>query len=196
MITNALIIFIRNPVLGKVKTRIAAKTNDATALKIYMQLLQHTHDITSSVDADVCIFYSEYIETNDIWHSHQYKKYLQQGNTLGDKMQHAFTTVFALGYSHTSIIGSDCYELTTSIIDTAFTELKDSDAVIGPAKDGGYYLLGLCKMMPLLFKNKEWSSNSVYTDTIADLDNTGKSYKVLPVLNDVDELEDVPPQLL
>jgi rSAM/selenodomain-associated transferase 1 len=121
---------------------------------------------------------------------------VQQGPTLGEKMQEAFEKMFTAGYKRVCIIGSDCYELTTTIIDNAFTALEKNDAVIGPAADGGYYLLGLGKMIPAVFGNKEWSTDTVYQSTIADFKNAGCSYEILPILNDVDNIEDVPAHFL
>lgn len=193
---NALIIFVRNPVLGKVKTRIAETAGDATALKVYKQLLKHTASVTGPVDAHKFVFYSTYPELNDVWNDTLYHKYVQQGPTLGEKMQEAFEKMFAAGYKRVCIIGSDCYELTTTIIDNAFTALEKNDAVIGPAADGGYYLLGLGKMIPAVFGNKEWSTDTVYRGTIIDFKNAGCSYEILPVLNDVDNMEDVPAHFL
>jgi hypothetical protein len=193
---NALIIFVRNPVLGKVKTRIAETAGDATALKVYKQLLKHTASVTGPVDADKFVFYSNYPELNDVWDDTLYHKYVQQGLSLGEKMLEAFEKIFAAGYKRVCIIGSDCYELTTTIIDNAFTALEKNDAVIGPAADGGYYLLGFGKMIPAVFGNKEWSTNNVYRDTIIDFKNACCSYEILPVLNDVDNMEDVPVHFL
>ena len=192
MHTNALIIFVRNPVLGKVKTRIAEAAGEVTALKVYKELLRHTHDITLGVGADKFVFYSNHPELNDCWEDNLYIKNIQQGNSLGEKMKDSFEKMFIAGYKHICIIGSDCYELTTAIIQSAFTALDKNDAVIGPASDGGYYLLGLTRMIPYVFANKEWSTDSVYMATITDLRNAGCNYEVLPLLNDVDRMEDVP----
>jgi uncharacterized protein len=196
MHSNALIIFVRNPVLGKVKTRIAETAGKETALKVYEQLLRHTVDVVKAVDAAKFVFYSGYTEQNDIWDDALYQKYVQQGESLGEKMQQAFAEMFIAGYKQVCVIGSDCYELTSEVLQNAFTALQKKDAVVGPATDGGYYLLGLTKMILPVFTNKEWSMNTVAPATITDFRNAGCSYEILPVLNDVDRLEDVPPGFL
>jgi rSAM/selenodomain-associated transferase 1 len=196
MNTNALIIFVRNPVIGKVKTRIAETAGDDTALKVYNQLLKHTAAVAKVVDADKFVFYSNYPELNDVWDNTVYHKYVQQGPSLGEKMQQAFKKMFTAGYKRVCIIGSDCYELTAMTIQNAFTALEKNDAVIGPAADGGYYLLGLIKLIPAVFNNKEWSTATVCAATITDFRNAGCTYELLPVLNDVDRWEDVPPHFL
>jgi len=193
---NALIIFVRNPVLGRVKTRIAEAVGEKKALDIYLELLRHTHDIVHPLAADKYIFYSENPEPGDIWEDHEYYKFLQSGETLGDKMQDAIQRLLAMGYEKVCIIGSDCYELTTGIIESAFEILSGNDIVIGPAKDGGYYLMGMKKVVLPIFSNKEWSTATVYSKTINDLENSGYSYSTLPMLNDVDTMEDVPEELL
>lgn len=189
---KALIIFVRNPVLGKVKTRIAEVIGEQETLSIYKELLQHTHDISINIDADKYVFYSDHLQLGDTWEDDKFYKYLQAGETLGDKMKDAFRRMFEKNHERVVIIGSDCYELTADIIEKAFEALNEKDTVIGPAKDGGYYLLGMKKFIPEVFENKKWSTSSVYNDTIADFEKAGISYAVLPLLNDVDKVEDVP----
>ena len=97
---NAIIIFVRNPVLGKVKTRIAETAGEDTALYIYRQLLQHTHDVVKDIDADKYVFYSDYLQLGDLWEDEHFHKYLQAGHDLGDKMKHAFHRIFNNGYQN------------------------------------------------------------------------------------------------
>lgn len=189
-----MIIFVRNPILGKVKTRIAVTAGNEKALAVYKLLLLHTKEVADKLPCTKFVFYADYINSGDLWNG--YEKHLQMPGDLGSRMQQAFATVFAAGYRQACIIGSDCYELTTETIEQAFVSLDDNDAVIGPARDGGYYLLGLKKMMGEIFENKPWGSGSVYRDTTADFKKAGISYATLPVLNDVDRAEDVPEQLL
>lgn len=95
-----------------------------------------------------------------------------------------------MGYEKVAIIGSDCFELTKAIIEEAFALLKNKDVVIGPAKDGGYYLLGMKKLIEPVFENKQWSTESVFNETINDLTENSFSFASLPVLTDVDTEED------
>ena len=117
-------------------------------------------------------------------------KRLQSDNDLGSKMKDAFSEVLNEGYKKAVIIGSDCMDLTTAIIVQAFDLLETKDTVIGPAKDGGYYLLGMKNFSPCIFKDKNWSTSSVYNDTVIDMEANGISFGVLPLLNDVDTEDD------
>ncbi len=187
----ALIIFVRNPVLGKVKTRLAETLGTENAVKIYQKLLQHTHDITIDFAADKYIFYADYINNDDLWENEIYYKEMQTGLDLGERMKNAFELLFDKGYKEIAIIGSDCYELTAEILVNAFDQLKNIDVVIGPATDGGYYLLGMNIFIPQLFEKKYWSSGTVLSETINEIHNYNYSFYQLQVLNDVDEEKDV-----
>jgi rSAM/selenodomain-associated transferase 1 len=189
MKNNALIIFTRNPQLGKVKTRLAESIGNEKALEIYIALLEHTRNITLNLDCDKFVFYDQNIENNDIWLESIYDKKLQFGVDLGTKMQNAFRLLFELGYKNCIIVGSDIFDLMDFHIQEAFYKLQFSDVVIGPAEDGGYYLLGLKKEITSIFKNKDWGNSTVLTDTLLDLEN----YKIdfLEILNDIDTIEDL-----
>ncbi|MCX8491283.1 MAG: TIGR04282 family arsenosugar biosynthesis glycosyltransferase [Cyclobacteriaceae bacterium] len=193
---NLLIIFYRNPELGKVKTRLAKTLGDEKALAIYLTLSSHTRFITENLDIDRVIYYSNFVDTEDAWPNKTFYKELQNGNDLGEKMKNAFADGFTKGYERVCIIGTDCFELSESAIKQAFDQLRTNDAVIGSAKDGGYYLLGMKKQMPELFKNKAWSTDTVSTDTIQNFKDLGVSFAQLQVLTDVDEEKDLPAQLL
>lgn len=191
MADNALIIFTRNPELGKCKTRLANSIGDEEALKIYKDLLQHTANVSKKVNAKRFVFYSENIQQNDIWDNSYFKKKLQKGNDLGERMENAFQTLFSKGFKKVIIVGSDLLDLTENIIENAYLKLDVNDAVIGPAEDGGYYLLGMKTRSKKVFKNKDWGTETVYKNTEKDF--FGKSLYVLETLNDIDYLEDLKP---
>ncbi len=186
---SGLIIFVRNLFYGKVKTRLAAGFDHDIALEIYKFLLLHTRRCAANVSADKFLFYSDKIEEDDDWPV-QFFKMVQQGNNLGKRMQNAFQLLFNKGYEKLVIIGSDCLELNTVIIENAFSELDKKEVVIGPAKDGGYYLLGLKIESPFLFKNIDWSKDKVLEQTLAKCNENKMSYSLLETLNDIDEAED------
>ena len=186
---QAVIIFVRNPQMGKVKTRLAATLGGEKALAIYKELLQHTKEITAPITADKYVFYFNEIAANDLWNDAGFFKRLQSNDELGRKMENAFGELFDKGYKKILIIGSDCLQLTTLIIEEAFILLNNNDAVIGPAKDGGYYLLGMKKLIGLVFENKQWSTDTVFDETIHDLKADNFSFACLPVLTDVDTEE-------
>lgn len=186
---KAIIIFVRNPELGKVKTRLAKSVGDESALKIYNFLLRHTVKITEKLQVDKYIYYSETIHRIDMWNPDIFRKKLQTGNDLGERMQNAFSEIFGMGYEKVLIVGSDIYELRQKDIENAFDALETNPFVIGPAKDGGYYLLGMKQLKPEIFKNKNWGTNTVLKETLNDLYN--QNYILLPEMSDVDYYEDV-----
>jgi len=188
---RALIVFTRNPELGQCKTRLAKTIGDEAALKIYKFLLEHTARISEKSKADKFVFYSESIKKNDIWNSDVFRKKLQQGTNLGERMENAFTELFQLGYEKIIIIGSDLLDLKTKDINNAFEQLQDHDIVIGPAKDGGYYLLGMKTIHSKIFKNKPWGTSSVLKETMLDIQNS--TFALLEELNDIDTFEDLKP---
>lgn len=189
---KALLLFTKNPELGKVKTRLAKTIGDEKALSIYKMLLNHTQDIVTPVNADKFVFYSDAITIDDQWNTSSFNKKLQKGSDLGERMANAFEEVFSLGYQSVCIIGSDCYELHSEIIENAFLKLEKFDCVIGPTFDGGYYLLGMNTWQETLFQYKTWSTESVYSETIQDFENLQLSYYNLPKLSDIDEEKDLP----
>jgi len=193
---TALIIFIRNPVLGKVKTRLAKNLGDEKALAVYHLLLRHTLDITLPIPCEKFVYYSDEPDQQDIWNHRGYFKKQQFGNDIGERMLLSFSELFEKGYKQVLIIGSDCYQLSTNIIEKAVSLLDSHSAVLGPASDGGYYLLGLKTLVPDLFSNKPWSSDQVAALSIADFKNHSLSYALLEELNDVDLMADLPDSYL
>jgi rSAM/selenodomain-associated transferase 1 len=162
-----------------------------SALHIYNLLLNHTNKVTKRVHVEKAVFYSDYILDNDQWKKDGFIQLMQTGNDLGEKMANAFLKAFSLGYKKVLIIGSDCFDLTENIITDAFTLMDENDLVLGPAKDGGYYLLGMKTLYPSLFKNKAWSTENVLCDTLIDLSNLNLSFTLLPTLSDIDEEKDL-----
>ena len=189
MSKNLLLIFTRNPELGKAKTRLAKTVGDETALEIYKFLLEKTRDISSKVTTDKAVYYSIKIRENDIWDSSTYQKHQQVGEDLGIRMLNAFKNGFKAGYEKVMIIGSDLYDLTTENIENAFLQLNTNDVVLGPAEDGGYYLLGMNSLHSTIFKNKNWGTETVRKDTLSDLKD--KKVKLLEFKNDIDVYEDI-----
>ncbi len=189
---RVLIIFYRNPELGKVKTRLAATIGDGNALEIYHKLIDHTRRVVDTLPVRKIIYYSHRVDTDDGWNNKQFEKAVQRGDSLGERMLVAFESCFEKKNKSVCIIGTDCFELTTGIVEEAFEALLTADAVIGPARDGGYYLLGMTRFIPQLFLNKTWSTPNVMIDTIRDLEDLKLTYRQLPVLRDVDQEEDLP----
>ncbi len=191
MNNSALIVFVRNASLGRVKTRLASTIGDEPALRVYQLLLRHTRSITEHLDCDKFVYYAEDINEDDLWNPAIYQKRMQKGNDLGQRMQDAFSTLFEQGYARIVIIGSDCYQLTGQQLQDAFAFLRSGDAVIGPAMDGGYYLMGLWQVLPDLFREINWSTPTVFKETEALFKKFGHSYRLLPMLNDIDDENDL-----
>lgn len=186
---NLLLIFARNAILGKVKTRLAKSVGDETALKIYEFLLQKTHQVTREVSCVKAVHYSEKIMVDDLWDVGSYQKHLQQGDDLGQRMYHAFKNSFENGFKKVVVIGTDLFDLTPELIEESFLSLDSNDVALGPAKDGGYYLLGMKTLHTPLFNNKAWGTSSVREDTLKDLIN--KKVHLLEEFNDIDVIEDI-----
>lgn len=186
-----LLLFVRNPELGKVKTRLAASIGPEKALEVYLKLLQHTKNITQDLDADKVVYYAERMAQEDLWTNDIYRKGLQLEGELGEKMEAAFVVAFAQGYTGVIIIGSDCPQLTQDLLEQAFEKLQTHDVVLGPAVDGGYYLLGMKKLQQAFFQNKRWSTEHVFADTMQDVARLQLSCFLLPRLTDIDHVEDL-----
>ena len=186
---EAIIIFTRNPELGKVKSRLAKTIGNEKALLVYKELLLHTKNIALQIQTNRFVFYSENIVENDFWDNNSFQKELQIGGDLGERMSNAFQFVFNLGYEKAVIIGSDLFDLEPDHINEAFQKLHNHDIVIGPAEDGGYYLLGMKKLYKPLFQNKIWGTSTVLASTLQDCQNL-KIYQ-LETLNDIDTAEDL-----
>jgi hypothetical protein len=182
-------IFTRNPELGKVKTRLAKTIGNENALEIYCKLLAHTKKVTQNLQVDKAVYYSVKIRDADIWDKETYLKFQQKGADLGERMKNAFQDAFKQGYEKVIVIGSDLYDITQEDIEEAFSKLTNQDAVIGPAQDGGYYLLGLTKIIPELFSNKAWGTDSVLKDSLANLKD--KKHQLLNEKNDIDIYDDI-----
>ena len=186
---NLVITFTRNPELGKVKTRLAKTIGNISALAIYKKLLEHTESVLQQIDCDKAVYYSVKIRENDLWNPDIYQKHQQFGDHLGTRMSNAFKTSFDTGYTKIVIVGSDLYDLKPEHINQAFDALDNNDAVIGPAIDGGYYLLGMKQLHPAVFENKSWGTETVFEDTMKDL--VKENVFLLEPLNDVDTYEDM-----
>ena len=187
---KALIIFQKNAELGKVKTRLAKDVGNEKALEIYNYLTNFTHDLIQKLVVDKFLFYSDYLPENQNL-PENYQLEIQTGNDLGERMFNAFKEVKSLGYDSVAIIGTDCIELTMEILEMAFDKLENTDFVIGPAIDGGYYLLGSTKLGKSIFMDKAWSSNTVFSDTIKNFKEIKACYYVLPTLSDIDTIDDL-----
>ncbi|MBC6612171.1 TIGR04282 family arsenosugar biosynthesis glycosyltransferase [Hymenobacter sp. BT507] len=192
-----LLIFAREPVLGRVKTRLAAGIGAEAALQVYRELLAHTAQAVAQVQVPATVWLAEAptltpAPTNALpeWPGLPWQVQ-PAANSLGARMAHAFAAAFAAGAARVAIIGTDCPGLTATHLTNAFQLLTTHDVVLGPADDGGYYLLGLRQPQPALFENKNWSTPTVLADTLTDAQHLNLRTALLPTLHDVDSAEDL-----
>ena len=144
-------------------------------------------------DVDVFVFYAPIDEADKIknWVGKKFLYRVQRGNTLGEKMANAFEEVFAKDYSKALIIGSDVPEISREVIIESFNQLESCDIVIAPSDDGGYSLLGMNKPNTFLFKNIEWSTNTVLSVTEKIIKNKSLKLTTIETLNDIDTFSEL-----
>lgn len=188
---EAIIVFQKNPKEGHTKTRLAATIGHPNAMRVYGELVRHAHDVIGSFEAHKYLFFSDFVEDDIRWAN--YHKYVQSGEDLGLRMFNALNRVHNQGVNRVVLIGTDCYQLSGAIIREALDSLKTSDYCIGPALDGGYYLIGARSTDEEVFLNKEWSTATVFQEAIDSIQKINKTVHVLPALSDVDVEEDLGP---
>lgn len=184
-----LLIFAKNIILGKVKTRIARTEGDNFAFSVYKRLIDITEEESLRLEnADVHVYFSDVV-INAKWPNQH--KFVQQGNDLGERMMDAFQRGFDLGYKRIIGIGTDLPDLNAAVMSEGLEKLKSFDTVFGPSEDGGYYLIGMNRMIPQIFENKPWSTESLLEVTLDELDELKISSVKLGTLNDIDTIEDL-----
>lgn len=188
---SLLLVFAKNPILGKVKTRLAKSIGKEKALEIYKALLKKTAsvlEVLEVLEVDIHLYYSDYIEKDDFFSTIATQKKTQTGKQLGERMSNAFRESL-ISYDKVVIIGTDLWTLEIQDIKNAFKALEHHAAVIGPSTDGGYYLLGLTEVMPQIFLNKQWGTSSVLPNTLRDLKSV--KHHLLSEKNDIDTFSDL-----
>jgi rSAM/selenodomain-associated transferase 1 len=191
-----LIVFAREPELGRVKTRLAAGIGAEAALAVYRELLALTAAAVTAAQVPATVWLAEApagsdpAQTRPEWPGLPWRVQPAAG-VLGERMAQAFDEAFAAGAGRVVIIGTDCPGLSAELLRQAFDQLLSHELVVGPADDGGYYLLGMNKLQPELFADKAWSTASVLPDTLADAARLGLRVAQLPTLHDVDSAQDL-----
>ena len=185
---EVVLVFQRNEVLGKVKTRLAAGVGEELAMEIYRYLLNKTYLAFKEITVPVTTYFSEFIPENPI-HSAENKQ-VQVGGDLGERMKNAFVAHLESGMEKVVLIGTDCPSLEGTHILQAFEALEHSDLVLGPARDGGYYLIGMKRRADFLFEGITWSSELVLSQTLTLAAEQGLQSSLLPILEDIDSPED------
>lgn len=185
-----LIIFAREPEKGKVKTRLSGYLSESRCLNLYKAFLKDTLGIAGKVKCDEKLIAYE--------SSGAYPPYLlrissplqlarQKGKNLGERMHNAFLQAFDAGFSRAAIIGTDAPDLPARYVNRAFSELKKKDLILGPSKDGGYYLVALKRACGLVFKGIKWGSKQVLKDSLKNAKQLKMKTALLPAWSDVDD---------
>jgi uncharacterized protein len=190
-----LLIFVKYPEPGKVKTRLAKNIGSESAALLYRKMAESIiYDLSKLADYRKIIFFDPPERRNDImrWLKFNGLSFVaQEGDSLGEKMSNAFTHAFSLGADKAIVIGTDCPQIKTETIVKAFEKLQVSEVVVGPSYDGGYYLLGLRSLIPEVFHGIDWGTNLVFDQTMKRLRRNGINSERLEMLRDVDTVEDL-----
>lgn len=193
---NILIIFVKAPVPGKVKTRLVPYFTYEEAAAQYMKWAQHLYQQVSCLkDISVQVAYAPSPDfLNPFWLNlnNSISFFYQVGYDLGEKLVHAFQKGFFLKAKHVVVIGTDSPDLPMEYISEAFFYLEKNEVVVGPAEDGGYYLIGLKeKVYSGLFENINWSTEKVLNQTLNAAERFNLQTHLLPVHYDIDSPEDL-----
>lgn len=192
---RCLIVFVKSPEVQGVKSRLASAVGEQTACRLYRRFVE---DLLDHLDGgDYCLklyFYPadrRQIVARWLGRARSYEP--QIGEDLGERMKNAFEKCFSDGFEKAILIGSDSPDLPREIIEGGFAALASVDAVIGPACDGGYYLIGFraATYLPDPFSGIPWGTEAVLKSTLATLDGKGLKVNILPAWNDIDTYEDL-----
>ena len=188
-----LLIFLKEPVPGKVKTRLASELDAEAACEIYRACVELTLRRLEAfrTQAVLCIDPPQAAERIQAWIGAGWTVRPQRGRTLGERLVEATAAAFSEGATRVAVIGTDSPWLAASDLDDAFAALESADAVIGPAEDGGYYVLGLARSQPRLFEGIAWSTSFICAQTQAQAAWLGLRLARLATGYDVDQLADV-----
>lgn len=189
------LLFVRAPELGRVKTRLEKALDAATVLALYRYFVEDVMERLTGGGYDLIVFFYPPHKESIIreWLGDTVHLQPQKGKNLGQRMRNAFLTVFASDVGQSVLLGSDFPDLDTGIVDEAFTLLKKKHVVVGPALDGGYYLIGFQKaaFKGDVFSGIEWGTEHVFQQTLRQIRDTGLSSRVLPAWQDIDTHEDL-----
>ena len=187
MSSERLIVFLKAPRAGTVKTRIAQTAGEQRALNIYTEMVERVLESVRDLP-NVELRFAPDDARDDVqpWRREHWSAQPQGPGDLGERLQRAFADAFAGGAERVVIIGSDCPEVRAGDVRTAWKELRSHDVVVGPAIDGGYWLIGLRAPQPELFHGIPWSSEQVLGETLARAKSLKLRMQLLRILTDID----------
>lgn len=188
---EALLVFARAPVAGAVKTRLSPALSPGEAARLYEAFLRDALRAYASLEADLVLFLSgppERLPGGIVPGNVEIAP--QRGRSLGKRMRNAFARTFAKGYERVVLIGSDHPTLPTAFVGEAFCRLEEPfSLVLGPAEDGGYYLIGMNELYPELFEGVQYSRATVWAETLERCAAVDAALTILPEWYDVDTPE-------
>jgi rSAM/selenodomain-associated transferase 1 len=186
---------VKNPERGKVKSRLAAVIGEDSAVRLYKNMvLQMLSTLKKgSFSLYICFFPKNAQKSTENWLGTEYRYIPQNGKDLGERMRNGFVEAFEMGFKRVVLIGSDIPDLPLEFIEEAFTTLNESDVVIGPAFDGGYYLIGFKDrtFFSQVFEGIAWGTKSVFDETMKKLKKFRRVVYTLPYQRDIDTVEDL-----
>ena len=192
---RCLLVFVKYPELGNVKTRLSAEIGDERAVELYRVMVEDLLTTVKKLDMSVIICYDPKEKGIDLmkWLGAGPLYYAQEGRDLGARLENAFYYAYSKSFTDVMVIGSDMPDLSLQELNDAFDALDTTEAVIGPAHDGGYYLLGFNRSGFFLdvFKDIPWSTNMVYMETWSKIRKRGKMVEVLEEKSDIDTFFDL-----
>jgi rSAM/selenodomain-associated transferase 1 len=198
--SNCLLLFVKSPIKGQVKTRLAAETGGDFEVELYKCFVEDTISLIENIEIPfkLCFHPANMKSTFSEWLGEQHCYRPQAGDNLGERLRNAFDNAFEEGISNVVSIGSDSPDLPAHYLIESFKALAAHDAVIGPANDGGYYLIGFSKegFISEAFENISWSTDSVFEQTVSILKRHGRKVYILPLWHDVDTIADLKSLLL
>jgi len=195
-VRERLIVFTRYPEPGKAKTRLIPALGSEGAADLHRRMTEYTLATVKQLQQVHSLTVQVWFAGGDLtqmqtWLGSDLLYQLQPEGNLGDRMTQAFQSAFNNYVDTAIIIGTDCPNLTDTILAQAFVELQQNDVVLGPATDGGYYLIGLRQFVPELFEAIAWSTERVFQQTVDIASKLNLSLTCLPTLTDVDRPEDL-----
>ncbi len=189
------LLFVKFPEKEKVKHRLAVALTEEIAVELYRNFVLDTLSMLEELSLPffVCFYPPEDQKKFIAWLGTQYPFLPQEGTDFGRRMRGCFEKAFVLGFHRVVLIGSDSPDLPSGYLKGALSALQKQDAVLGPAVDGGYYLIGFRKetFTPSVFDNIPWSTPSVLAKTMTILKKANRSIHVLPPWSDVDTIDDL-----
>lgn len=196
MANLALLIFVKDPEAGNVKTRLAADLGAERAARVYRGLAEAVIRplvplAEEGIELTVCYAPSGSEAAVRRWLGPDLRYEAQWGESLSERLEYATSSAFARGASRAVVIGSDCPEVDADTVLRAFRALDEREVVLGPAADGGYYLLGLSRPVPWLFRGMPWSTPSLFGATVDRLRAEGVHAAFLEEKRDVDRVGDL-----